>query len=124
MKRVLVLDDDRDATFVLKSMLERSGVEVSVDVTDGVLAALAAVVRARYDLVLVDYVLNLDWPLTGMNVARWAHEVDPLATIVLVTAHTRDALADLGGTWPQWLGHLTKPVTKKMADALLAEEPT
>ncbi|HKD99386.1 MAG TPA: sigma-54 dependent transcriptional regulator [Planctomycetota bacterium] len=79
---VLIVDDDEAHAEALRDGLERVG--HSCEVADGRAAALAALDRSRFDVVLTDLVMRDG---SGLDVLRAARERDPEAAVVLVTGH-------------------------------------
>ena len=89
--KVLVVDDDADTRSIVRRVLEREGVHVA-DAGNGA-DALAAAVRSRFDLV----VLDLDLPdMTGLEVLAELRLVDPLIVVVMLTGAGGEADRVLG----------------------------
>jgi DNA-binding NtrC family response regulator len=116
--RVLIVEDDSDYALYLKLALERLGVETMA--VGGVVTAIAAVIRDHFDVVIIDYTMTLDYPLTGLNVAGWTHMADPGTVLVVISGHPRQELEDRnGGALPPWVEFIPKPVSVDTLTAVL-----
>jgi two-component system, NtrC family, response regulator HydG len=101
---VLIVEDDEAHAESLREGLERVG--YSCEVTDGKSAAVAALERARFDVILSDLVLRDG---SGLDVLREARERDPEATVILVTGHGSVESA-VSAMKEGAVDYLTKPV--------------
>ena len=113
-KKVLVVDDNRDAARMLQVLLKMQGCEVSI-AHDGI-EALAAAKASRPDVILMDLTLPR---MSGVEVAEELRKSDSFAqtAIMAVSGHGADRL-------PQpspFDGHLTKPVDLDRLLRLMAE---
>jgi PAS domain S-box-containing protein len=119
-RHVLVVEDLPEASETLRDVLSILG--CTVDVADDGPAALAALERARPDLVLCD--IGLPGEMSGLDLAR-AIRRDPAHDGIRLVALTgygttgdRRASSDAG-----FDVHLTKPIEMKRIAQLLAELP-
>ena len=80
--RVLVVDDEERMTASLKAILAKEGHEVSVAHSGE--EAIAAVHTTPFDVLLVDVRMP---KVSGVDVLRAAHEVEPDRPVVLMTAY-------------------------------------
>ncbi|GAB3373261.1 PAS domain-containing sensor histidine kinase [Lysobacter rhizosphaerae] len=110
-RRVLVVDDNRDAGDTLQAMLQFAGYE-SHAVYDGA-SALQAVRDSRFDAVILDIGLP---DVSGLEVARRLHaSSNPPPPLIALTGYGQDT--DLAATREAGFhAHLTKPL---MADKIM-----
>ena len=80
--RVLVVDDEESLRFFLTRGLRKAGYAVD-EVADG-RAAVEALARVAYDVVLTDMVMP---GVSGLDVLSAVHEMDRDAVVILMTAH-------------------------------------
>ncbi|MDQ0425172.1 PIG-L family deacetylase [Cellulomonas iranensis] len=80
--RALVLEDDPDAADLLRITLVRVGLDV--DVVGTAEAALAALARARYDVLVTDIQLP---GRSGLQLLPEVRRLDPTLTVMVVTAY-------------------------------------
>lgn len=81
-KQVLVVDDERHVTLILKRGLERlSGLDITTASKGS--EALALLAERHFDLLITDYSMP---GMTGLDLAREALHNDPDIAIVFVTA--------------------------------------
>jgi DNA-binding response OmpR family regulator len=131
--RVLVVEDEQDIARLIKHALERSG-DISADITNTGAAALASVMEAVPDLIILD--LNLPF-LDGLDVCRIlrARPATTAVPIIMLTARTsesdRVAGFELGADdyviKPFSLRELTarvRAVLRRSAARLIQEHPT
>lgn len=81
MTRLLVVDDEKDSTFVFASILEAEG--YVVDAYSDPIKALSAYKPGHYDLIILDYRMD---GLNGLAFIQKVRKVDPLAKAILITA--------------------------------------
>ncbi len=82
MPRILVVDDDAETCRFMRELLQEEGREVLVAETPE--AALAALARAPFDLVVSD--LNLNAGSNGLDLLRAFKSRDPDVEVVLISA--------------------------------------
>jgi DNA-binding NtrC family response regulator len=87
--RVLVVEDERAIQIALSGLLGRQGYDVDVAANGD--AAIAAIRREAFDLVLTD--LALGRGPDGMDVLRVAKELRPECAVVMITAHGSESIA-------------------------------
>src|SRR3954453_22903931 len=80
---ILVVDDERDHAQVMCEALTRLGHKC--DVTYSLAEAQSRLDKKEYDVVITDLVM--EGRKDGLSVLRLAKETNPLAPLVLVTAH-------------------------------------
>jgi CheY-like chemotaxis protein len=114
--QVLLVEDNPDVAEASQLMLAQLGYAVTV-VTDGA-AALAAVDKDRFDLVMTDIVMagNVD----GLGVARALRERKPELPVLLVTGYS-DAASRVAGEFtvlrkPFLMAELSRTVARMIAD--------
>lgn len=83
MNRVLIVDDEEHMRAAVKAVLEQAG-GFETDHADSAEAALARIVRERYDLVFVDK--NLPGQ-NGVELIRWIRQSNQEMPIVMMTAY-------------------------------------
>jgi CheY-like chemotaxis protein len=81
--RVLLVDDDEDYTVFVRRLLARMGYDYPLDVAHGEEAALAALQRHEYDIVVSDYELQ---PGDGLRVLEHVRRHSPHAQRILLTS--------------------------------------
>ena len=81
MKDILVIDDDQDTCNFLREIFEDQGWRVSTALNAE--AALAAVQRTRFDLIVSD--INLNDTLNGIALLRQFREVSPTSPVILIS---------------------------------------
>jgi CheY-like chemotaxis protein len=92
-KRILVVDDEQDITFVLEMMLNDL---YNVDAYTDPVEALANVKPHKYDLILFDYLMP---KMNGYEFYHKVKQVDPNVNICMMTAY--EAIpADKNGNMP------------------------
>jgi two-component system chemotaxis response regulator CheY len=104
--KVLLVDDSGLARRSSRRMLESAGYEV-VEAEDG-LVALERYFLEKPDIVLLDLVMK---GMTGLDVLRKLHEMDPQVRAIVVSADIQDSsreLATAGGA----CNFLHKPVDR------------
>jgi len=104
LARVLLVDDEQTVLVTLQAVLQRQGYDVEAVATRA--AALAALKRGSFDLVITD--LRLDGRDAGLEILRAAHERDMDTATILLTGYvsTESAIQaiKLGA-----INYLTKP---------------
>lgn len=80
-RHVLVLDDEKNITFVIKAILEKAG--FSVDAFNDPLEGLKVVGAGRYCVVITDLYMP---QLNGMEVLARVHEQMPDLPVIVITA--------------------------------------
>jgi DNA-binding response OmpR family regulator len=91
VNRVLVIEDDKDEVEVLKSLLERKGIEVQVARDAG--QARSAFAMREPDLVLLDLILPHD--VSGFEVCERLKQVNEHIPVVILSAIELDDAKDL-----------------------------
>jgi CheY-like chemotaxis protein len=92
-KQVLVVDDERHVTLILKRGLERlSGLEIATASSGP--EALKLLDQEHFDLLITDYSMP---GMTGLDLARGAKDRDPEMIIVFVTAFNTPDLQNEAG---------------------------
>lgn len=116
-RRILVVDDDRDAVLLLCRMLERQGHVVRAAHAGPEAVTLAAQVRP--ELVLLDLGLP---GMNGYEVASEIRALDPpfTGTLVAVTGYGREADRERTAA-AGFQRHLLKPIDMEMLSHLLEE---
>jgi DNA-binding NarL/FixJ family response regulator len=89
--RCVIIDDNRSFLSSATTLLEAQGVRVADTATDAA-SGVAAVAAARPDVVLVDLDLGGE---TGHDVLRGLHAAGLDASVILVSTHAEDDVADL-----------------------------
>ncbi|MBO9569208.1 MAG: PIG-L family deacetylase [Cellulomonas iranensis] len=83
--RALVLEDDLDAAELLRLTLVRAGFDVDVvGTTEAALAALGALARGHYDVLVTDIQLPGE---SGLKLLPVVRRLDPTITVMVVTAY-------------------------------------
>ncbi len=82
MPRLLVIDDDRATCQLMCELLAEP--EREIESVETPAQALAALARARYDLVVSD--IHLDADLNGLDLLRAFKRADPAVEVVLISA--------------------------------------
>jgi signal transduction histidine kinase/ActR/RegA family two-component response regulator len=116
-RRVLLIEDNRDAREMLRTILELAG-HVVYDAADGV-RGLELLTDARPDVGIIDLGLPR---MDGYQVAKRIRE-DPHGRGMLLLAVTGEGTPD-AGTWPTGQGfdhHLVKPVDPDQLIGLLSD---
>jgi len=108
-RRILVIEDDKAISSMLKSLFTAEGAEVTVASNAAAVAQLAAQSAWPFDLVVTDYTLR-DGP-TGLDVVgRLRASVAPDLPVILLTGDISTVTLRKIGTHTGCV-HLTKPVT-------------
>jgi DNA-binding NtrC family response regulator len=110
--RVLVVDDEHAMVRMVKRHLEGEGCVVTPMNTGP--AAVAALARGRYDVILTDLVMN---DVDGLAVLREAQRLQPGARVILMTAFTSVETA-IAAMRQGAYDYLSKPF--KMAEVTVA----
>ena len=117
---ILVIEDQPQVRRVIERMLERFGVRVVSTATGDEGAAFYADHRDEVEMVLCDFAMP---GMNGEETALAIHEVDPLATVVLMSGC---APMDLMDRNPRLAAFLQKPVRmetlKRMADVVVSAD--
>src|SRR3954464_14227247 len=80
---ILVVDDEREHAQVMCEALTRQGYKC--DVTYSLPEARSNLTRKKYDVIVTD--LKMEGHQDGLEVLRTSKQTNPLAPVVLVTAH-------------------------------------
>jgi DNA-binding NtrC family response regulator len=107
-KRVLIVDDDHHARFLLGALLDHAGYTV-VSACDGI-AALNELHRQHVDVVVTDYRMPL---LNGIELLRSIHIQYPRVPVVLVSG-SLPVPNELVPSDCQPIGWLKKPYDKRL----------
>lgn len=118
LKRVLVVDDDKDLLTMLEFSLKRLGADYEVHTARGSIEAMEQVESHRFDLVVADYMMP---GMTGIDLARAVRQMSPDTQIVLMTAfgnqsRVRETTKHLGLD-----GYLSKPFTTEEIHQLVMQ---
>ncbi|HVY84143.1 MAG TPA: response regulator [Caulobacterales bacterium] len=111
--QVLIVDDNRQMRFLMRSLLRAAGV-FRVAEADGALEAFDLMNRFPVDLVLVDWMMK---PIDGIAFTRMVRMAEdspnPFVPVLMMTAHTEasrvKAARDAGVT-----GFLKKPISARV----------
>jgi len=118
-KKILVIDDEKDMTTVVKQMLERTGA-YSVRVENDSLKGLAAVAAFKPDLILLDIMMpGMDGPEIARRIA--ADEATQSIPIIFFTGLLTEREADEGGGFIGNYAVIAKPVTLEKLVAKVEE---
>ncbi|MBX3249308.1 MAG: response regulator [Myxococcales bacterium] len=119
--RVVIVEDDDDARWMLRLVLEAKGLHVIAEAPDGP-AAVTAILEGHPDLALVDLSLP---GFDGLEIARRVRALGSPTRLVALTGHgdaeTRRAAHDAG-----FDAHLVKPLDAPglaMIRRLLCDRP-
>ena len=111
--RILVVDDNHDAAFMLSTLLELKGHQTAT--AHNGLDAVRAATRVHYDAVLLDLGMPV---MDGFQAAAILGQLRPAPLLIACSAwddaETRRRTADLG-----FSGHLTKPIALDVLEAAL-----
>lgn len=119
-RRVLLVDDRRDAIFPLQMLLKLMKHEVAI-AANGT-QALEVASEFLPDTVLCDISLGLG--MSGYDVARAMRQQPPLSEAYLVAVSGYDDEDDRRAAREAGFDfHVTKPVSKDLLDKLMAEQP-
>ena len=80
--KILIVDDDIAVAGLLKDLI--SDEERAVDVCNDGLAAIESIQKNSYDLIVVDLVMPR---VGGLDVLRYAKEVNPDVIVIIITGH-------------------------------------
>jgi len=118
-RRILVVDDARDAGLILGKLLERLGNEVTVQ--QNPLAALELAVALRPDLVLSDISMP---QIDGFEFARRLRSNPQFANVPLVALTGYDEEEDRRASREAGFNfHLVKPISLEALQSLIASVP-
>lgn len=92
--RTLIVDDEQAVRLTYRLILERQGHKVSVAASAREAKALLA--RDAFDLILCD--LSLEERHTGLDVIRFARQLQPDVSAILITGYATEDVVDLAGT--------------------------
>ncbi len=90
--RILVVDDNPSALYMLRRTLE--AMDFEVDTADSLEEALRALPEAAYRAVLTDLRLGGDERTLGLEIVAAARAVHPQATVVVLTGFGNPAVMD------------------------------
>src|SRR5262245_50608799 len=82
MPRLLIVDDERAITDMLRLIFQREG--WSVEVANTVSEAQQLLEQQSFDLVITD--MRMETPLSGAAVARSAKDVSPSPAVIILSA--------------------------------------
>ena len=120
-RRVLLVDDRRDAIFPLQMLLKLMKHEVATAATGK--QALEVAAEFVPDTVLCDISLGLG--MNGYEVARALRDLPAFSTAYLVAVSGYDDEDDRRAAREAGFNfHVTKPVSKDLLDRLMADRPT
>ncbi|GAB4459378.1 MAG: hypothetical protein Kow0031_39410 [Anaerolineae bacterium] len=105
VKRILVVDDDKNILRMLEFGLKKMGAEFEVFTAKDMFDALNHIEHHRFDLVLTDYMMP---GMTGVDLARALHKLSPETQVVLMTAFGNTKLRETT-THIGFDGYLDKP---------------
>lgn len=116
MRTMLIADDERVIVFALHAWFEQHGFAVDVAATPE--AALEALARKQFDVVIADLRLSGTEAMEGLDVIRTARAQSARTVIVLLTAYlvpevveaAKAAGADVAVQKPRPLAELTKTI--------------
>jgi CheY-like chemotaxis protein len=106
MTKILVIDDEKDSTFVFASILEAEG--YVVDAYNDPIKALSAYKPGYYDLIVIDYRMA---GLNGLAFIRKIRAIDKSAKAILVTAWQPQTIGKELQDW--FIKVLGKPVSQE-----------
>jgi CheY-like chemotaxis protein len=119
-RRVLLVDDRRDAIYSLQMLLKLTGHEVAV-ASDGP-QALSVADEFGPDIVLCD--ISLGKGMSGLDVARALRGKPKFAELYLVAVSGHDDEDDRRAARQAGFDyHVTKPVGKEMLEQLMGTDP-
>jgi CheY-like chemotaxis protein len=95
MRRILVVDDDPHICVAIRAWLKRYGFRVSI--ADGRPNGLAALVRAAFDLMIVDIFMP---SMRGFESIRVFHNHAPTVPLIAISGY---AFSDSGTSGPDFL---------------------
>ena len=84
MKKIAIIDDEKDILEVLETFLNRSG-KVTVKTFNNPVNGLSEVQGGGYDLVLLDIMMP---QMDGIDVLKKIKETTPEVEVVMMTAYT------------------------------------
>ena len=107
MRRILLVDDEKDSGYVFELMLKKEGYMVET-FTDPI-KALSAFKPGYYDLIVIDYRMS---GLNGLGFIQNVRKIDSLAKAILVTAWEQQSF---GNEFQKWfIKILGKPVPEEV----------
>jgi two-component system response regulator (stage 0 sporulation protein F) len=108
MKRIMIVDDDREILLMLEFALKKLGSDYEIVTAMGSIEALDKIEKnGPFDLVVTDYVMK---GITGVDLARAVRRISPGTPVVLMTAYGTNRLR----ATTEYLGfdgYLDKPFT-------------
>ena len=116
MRTMLVADDERVIAFALHAWFEHHGFAVEIAPTPE--AAMEALARTQFDVVIADLRLSGTEAMEGLDVIRTARDQSPRTVILLLTAYlvpevveaAKAAGADVAVQKPRPLAEMTKTI--------------
>jgi CheY-like chemotaxis protein len=113
---MLVADDERVIAFALHAWFEHHGFAVEIAPTPE--AAMEALARTQFDVVIADLRLSGTEAMEGLDVIRTARDQSPRTVILLLTAYlvpevveaAKAAGADVAVQKPRPLAEMTKTI--------------
>ena len=117
MRKMLIADDERVITFALQAWFEEHGFAVEAASTHD--AALEAIRRETFDVVIADLRLSGTEAMEGLDVIRAARARSPRSVILLLTAYllpdvveaAKAAGANVAVQKPRPLAEITRTIT-------------
>jgi DNA-binding response OmpR family regulator len=82
MSRILVVDDERSITMMLRMILESEGMEVVT--ANSAHEAQALLAKAEFDVVITD--MRMETPTAGMEVAGFAKSAPTKPSVLILSA--------------------------------------
>ena len=89
MRRILLVDDEEDVTYVFELMLRKEG--YMIDTFTDPIKALSAFKPGYYDLIILDYRMA---GLDGLGFIQNVRKVDSLARAILITAWEQQSIGN------------------------------
>jgi DNA-binding NtrC family response regulator len=82
MARILIVDDERGITGMLKMIFELD--EWNVEIANNVTDAQQALLKSTFDLVLTD--MRMETPVAGAEVTAFAKQITPPPAVIILSA--------------------------------------
>jgi len=111
VKRILIVDDERDSGYVFELMLRKEG--YTVDTFTDPINALKTFKPGYYNLIILDYSMA---GLNGLGFIQNVRKLDGLVKAILVTAWEPSSI---GNDLQKWF---LKVLGKPVSDEVLVEE--
>jgi CheY-like chemotaxis protein/predicted regulator of Ras-like GTPase activity (Roadblock/LC7/MglB family) len=91
MKRILIVDNDKDVSLMLQHSLKTLGPEYEIVTATDSVTAIRLVEKETFALVLTDYMMPV---MTGIDLAMAVRSISPETQVVLMTAYGTTGLRD------------------------------